>query len=338
MTASDSAILPSAVRRDLGVGCGSGQVPRPTPPQHEILPSQEQVAIHYVPSNNPGRAYRLIEQGLKTHRRVRLTTVEAADFVFYHYQSYDASLAFEPEKTVFLDYTDDPRQVFPVDCVAYFKRSWYGTSESGIKNVPFSRPSHFHPISYAIMDEFMIDEKFERDIDLGCFLRPDGRFRKQVLAVAESIHTDRKHVGEITRSGRNVFDREYLTALKRSRIVLTCNPDHWEGDSRTWEALANGTLVFVDRLYTPMRHPLEGGKHCVFYDLTNLQELRDKLEYYLAHRAEADQVAACGFEFAMQFHNSRSRVDDILSCVKPSSVCRRSPNPPVPAGMTEARA
>jgi len=46
--------------------------------------------------------------------------------------------------------------------------------------------------------------------------------------------------------GRNVLQPEYVDALSGSQIVVTCNPDGWEGDSRLGEALASGALVFAD--------------------------------------------------------------------------------------------
>ena len=39
--------------------------------------------------------------------------------------------------------------------------------------------------------------------------------------------------------GRNVLQPEYVEALSSSQIVVTCNPDGWEGDSRLGEALAS---------------------------------------------------------------------------------------------------
>ncbi|MCJ7617587.1 MAG: glycosyltransferase, partial [Desulfobacterales bacterium] len=106
----------------------------------------------------------------------------------------------------------------------------------------------------------------------------------------------------------------YFRMLKRSRIVVTCNPDPWEGDHRTWEAFANGALVFVDRMFTPMVHPLVDGKHCIFYDISisGIDLLKKKVRHYLDNPSEAEAIAKEGHEFTMKHHRTSSRIDDIL--------------------------
>jgi len=36
--------------------------------------------------------------------------------------------------------------------------------------------------------------------------------------------------------------------MREARIVVTCNPSHWEGDFRLFEAMLSGALVFVDEM------------------------------------------------------------------------------------------
>ena len=98
---------------------------------------------------------------------------------------------------------------------------------------------------------------------------------------------------------------------------MTCNPDKWEGDHRTWEAFANGPLVFVDRMYTPMVHPLIDGEHCIFYDLSDegLEELRKKILYFLENPTQAEAIAKAGHEFTMKYHRASNRVDEILDVI-----------------------
>ena len=44
----------------------------------------------------------------------------------------------------------------------------------------------------------------------------------------------------------------YLGLLSRARVVVTANPGAREGDHRTWEALASGAAVVVDRMFAPL--------------------------------------------------------------------------------------
>ena len=55
-------------------------------------------------------------------------------------------------------------------------------------------------------------------------------------------------VSESGSAGRSGIHPKYKQCLYDSKIVLHANPDSWEGDARTWEALASGALVFVDRI------------------------------------------------------------------------------------------
>ena len=52
--------------------------------------------------------------------------------------------------------------------------------------------------------------------------------------------------------------------------------DVWrqKGDFRLWEAMASGSLVFVDEMSTPMPYPLLDGVHIVVYDNNDEAGLR----------------------------------------------------------------
>lgn len=270
--------------------------------------------IYYVPIDKPTRAYKLILQGLRNSDAVLLTqNPDEADYIFYHYKAFDPNLTFDPNRLVFIDFADDPLLLFPVKCLAYFKRSW--VVNLGPHRVPIVRPKNVYPISYAIMDEFIVADEQERYIDFGCYLRHDCGIRTKLLDLADTINVARRQIGPINESSRDVFDSDYLRMLKRTKIVLTANPDQWEGDSRTWEALANGALVFVDRTYTPHRFPLVNKEHIIEYNRFDLGSLREKIEYYLAHPEEAGVIAAQGYCYAMQQHRAQHRIDDMLAII-----------------------
>ena len=76
--------------------------------------------------------------------------------------------------------------------------------------------------------------------------------------------------GEVDHGGRRVIQNQnYLQTMREARVVVTANPTGWEGDSRTWEALASGALVMVDTLECPLPFPLLDGVHVVYYDPTD---------------------------------------------------------------------
>jgi len=290
------------------------------------------IKIYYVPCHKDGtREYRLIRQGLMNNPRVELVDNDKeSDFVFYFYfiRKYGKyyTQEFPPEKTVIIDYHDRSRWVSSIKCFAYFKRSWVMPEKKEgytIKKI-IERKPHFHPLAMAIMDEFIIKEDMERDVALSCPLRikPGNPNRQRVLKLLERMDIQGKaQIGHLNRGSMRGFNdsnmREYFRLLRRSRIVVTCNPSRWEGDHRTWEAFASGALVFIDRMWTPLTHPLVDGEHCIFYDLSDegLLKLKERIEFYLEHGELAYDIARRGHEFTMRYHRTSNRIDEILDVI-----------------------
>jgi len=290
------------------------------------------IKIYYVPCHKDGtREYKLINQGLVNNPRVELVdNAKESDFVFYFYFTSKHKeyykRRFPAKKTVVIDYHDRSQWISPIKCFAYFKRSWViKIKEEGytIKK-PIERESHLHPLMMAIMDEFIINEEMERDIALSCPLRikPGNPNRQRVLNLLKGMDIQgNTQIGEFNRGSMQGFNdsnmRDYFRLLRRSRIVVTCNPSRWEGDHRTWEAFANGALVFIDRMWTPMTHPLIDEKHCIFYDLSDegLLKLQERIEFYLEHGELAYDIARVGHEFTMRYHRTANRIDEILDII-----------------------
>ena len=287
--------------------------------------------IYYPSAFSITREYRMILQGLVNNPSVTLVKNEKdSDYVFQFYyrskhQKYYTE-TYPKDKTVMIDYHDNPGWVSSIKCKAYFKRSWVLPVIEGYTAIkePINRPDNMHPISYAIMDEFIINEKMDRDILLSCPLRVKNRHtnRIRVLEAIDSMDIKGKtQIGEINHGSMRAFNdsemKGYFGMLKRSRIVVTCNPDPWEGDHRTWEAFASGAMVFVDRMFTPMVHPLIDGKHCIFYDVSikGLESLKKKVRYYLGNPDKAEAIAKEGHDFTMKYHRTSNRIDDILGVI-----------------------
>ena len=291
--------------------------------------------IYYPPAvHRETREYLLIKQGLVNNQRVEFVDSEGeSDYIFQFYHTSrksrpDPNRSFPPDKTVIIDYHDRPGWFLSHNGIkAYFKRSWTEMEEKGNyttrKSCP--KPDNVYPITFAIMDEFIVDEEMERDVSLSCTLRTGHRNhlnRDRVLSLLNGMTINGKaQIGSYTRGSMMRFNepdmREYFRLLKRSRIVVTCNPGRWDGDHRTWEALANGALVFVDKMYFPLAHPLIDGKHCIFYEPSDngLAELGIRILYYVENQKEAKVIAKEGHEFAMKYHRTSNRIDEILEVI-----------------------
>lgn len=102
-------------------------------------------------------------------------------------------------------------------------------------------------------------------------------------------------VGPAGEPGRNSVQTDYLRRLTESQIVVTCNPEAWEGDSRLFEALASGALVLCDRMMQPPPGVV-GNRSVVWY--SSIPELIGLLHHFIKHPHQADAIAARGREAA----------------------------------------
>jgi hypothetical protein len=271
--------------------------------------------IHFPLLEDQGRSYLLILEGLQQHPKIELcSSPNDADFIFldfrhfpkYTFQNYS-------DKVVMIDYRDDPFNIFRLKCLLYFKRSCVDKKYHKLIE------THVIPISYAIMDNFIYSESPARDIDVGCYFEKSFQNQRNKLLdfikkfKLEDIKIKHGLVSSDGEKGRRDFSKIYYYFLKRTKILLTHNPDKWEGDSRLWEALANGCLVFIDKMFTPIVNPLIDEKHVIYYTFNNLEE---KLLYYLQNEKEGEQIANQGCQFGLKNHRSVNRIDEIIKKIE----------------------
>lgn len=198
--------------------------------------------------------------------------------------------------------------------LAYFKRSWVEKADS----VPTKAAAHhpnFFPMPYALADQYLSsDVSKPRDLDVVCSLRDTRGGRGRVVRWLKARYKSNPAVivGEVSGAGRTTIDAAYLAAMRRAKIVVTCNPTHWEGDFRLFEAFASAALVLVDTMATPYHHPLVDGVHVVYYDNTNSSDLLSKIDHALAHPRWARTIALRGYMHVLRHHRAVSWVDYFL--------------------------
>jgi glycosyltransferase involved in cell wall biosynthesis len=99
--------------------------------------------------------------------------------------------------------------------------------------------------------------------------------------------------------------REYERTLQASRIVFNKSVGGIDTNYRIYEAMATGAFVLTDR--TPDASLLfREGEHLAFYD--DEASLLAKMDYYLAHEAEREAIAARGREEVLSKHLEKDRV------------------------------
>jgi len=112
--------------------------------------------------------------------------------------------------------------------------------------------------------------------------------------------------------GRNSIQEPYYNQMKKSKIIVTCNPTNWEGDWRLFESLSCKCLVFVDNMLTPVINPFITKKHLVYYDPYKLDQLKEEILYYLNNKEELDKIADEGYDYTLKYHKPINRMNEIL--------------------------
>ena len=241
---------------------------------------------------------RLIHEGLLAHPQVTLVDApEAADLVIFCQNHLLDSHPFHvrfraikdkyKQKTIMLDYGDDAWSLIDEDDFRwrlYYKRSCVDRANG--RALTYGDDLPVRTAAYCVLDAMCEPPTTSgpvRSIDIAClfedgvidsphFALARGRLLKMARRLARShpeLSVQLGTVSECGPVGRSRVAPEYKHCLYDSKIVLHANPDHWEGDSRLWEALASGALVFVDRMHAPLKQPLVDGEHLIFYDLTD---------------------------------------------------------------------
>ncbi len=234
-------------------------------------------------------------------------------------------------KVIYYDFRDTPA----VDehrlrnCCVYVKRSWPIGCFREPRKVSDAR---LFPMDYGLLNEyFEVLPHQDKAFDLACLFpfNPQIGMRRYVMLEELTAARDRfgsSHIGNPTTSA-NVGRRAvlnspennpwltYLRILKQACIVFTARPDHWDGDSRTWEAFASGAMVFMDRSYIPDAYPFVHERDCFIFDAQNRNSIRkaiDAATYYLKHESERAEIALRGYRFALTHHKPQDRIARIL--------------------------
>lgn len=100
-------------------------------------------------------------------------------------------------------------------------------------------------------------------------------------------------------------------ALQEGKIIVQ-HARHGEITRRIFEGMACGRMVLTDRLdpSTHLQDLFKDQVEIVFYD--DYQDCRNKLDYYLEHPQEREQIALAGKENVLKNHTQYQRVNTIL--------------------------
>jgi hypothetical protein len=238
---------------------------------------------------------------------------------------------------ILLDYSDGsnlhPLRGTVVNLLGYFKRS-FALRQDGIFQ-EWIEGAHMSvlPMAYSGAQGLVPKENetrlyTQRPLEVTNVLRTEGYHnanRKKIVKWTRQYVKSRSmknlsFIGDVGHAGwsGSPWNQEYMTHLRSTKIIVTCNPNDWEGDFRLWESMLSGALVFVDRMAVMdlMPHPLQHKKHFVVYESNNQTRLYELLDYYLSHPVESQQIAKAGFRHVLHHHMPKDRVEYILRNIR----------------------
>lgn len=102
-----------------------------------------------------------------------------------------------------------------------------------------------------------------------------------------------------------------MRVMSASKISLNTHGNfmRYGGNMRLFESLGVGAFQLVDNR-VGVREWFTPDEHLVIYD--NFDDLREKVQYYLAHDDERNAIAAAGREYALQHHTYDHRVQTLM--------------------------
>tara|TARA_Y100000992_G_scaffold269530_1_gene209292 strand:- start:180 stop:1079 length:900 start_codon:yes stop_codon:yes gene_type:complete len=289
----------------------------------------------YIPTlNRNGEYYMLIVTGFRLNENVELVnSKDECDYIILDFRHLmfgnqtktENIIGNDYNKTIMIDYRDKPYDIFDKDFLLYFKRSVVNKG-----TLTFCDYSKYNfkviPYAYAIKHEcsnFKNDLQNNRPIDVACLFDPIHAIQKRRKNIANYLKNNLKklniYIGEAENNKKGTPEKinmAYFNIMLNSKIVVTCNPDNWEGDYRLFEALACGCLILVDKMLTPTKNPLLDGIHLVYYDRNNMDELMSKIDYYLKNEEERLKIAQQGYEYGKKYHSCISRIDEVIEEIK----------------------
>lgn len=180
-----------------------------------------------------------------------------------------------------------------------------------------------YPLPFSSAVPYLPD-KFDdqnKTLDLFCTFGFTHQLRKDVIDfLANSKLTDKQFLAldipDLIREGKyNALlpYKEYLRMIASSKIAV-CVRGHGRDTVRYWEIPAFETLFLVNDPGIIIPDPFTDGVNCVQFN--SLDDLADKIKYYLSHDEERIRIAKAGKEHLYNFHSNEKRAKYFLKTIK----------------------
>uniref|UniRef100_A0A6M3J2E4 Putative glycosyltransferase n=1 Tax=viral metagenome TaxID=1070528 RepID=A0A6M3J2E4_9ZZZZ len=160
--------------------------------------------------------------------------------------------------------------------------------------IPFS-------VNTNIFKKLSVHKKY--DVCARYILRDDVYpFRSQIKDILLKMNVASVH-------GKTSVDK-YVTDINSSKIVVTSNNIFGSLSMKYTETMSCGSFLLADKPEDLKRFRYVDGEHLVIY--RNLNDLKDKIYYYLKHGDERERIAKQGMDFVRENYSNYDMISLIL--------------------------
>ena len=214
----------------------------------------------------------------------------------------DFNIIFKRE--VFLD-------KFPTDFKTYGRDNIRELYKDKIYNKIF-------PLPLAVETHYFRDdiEDEGRPIPISCTLRR----REHIVSAVRSLNIEGAIIGPVSNGGPATHSTDpskeaYFRVLKKSLMSVSYpGGGCWWESGRFWEILGSGALLLSPRPQLLIPDPFLPEEHFIRYD--SLEELKEKVIYYINNREKALAIAKHCMDFVLKYHTSKARAEYMLKIIR----------------------
>jgi len=135
-------------------------------------------------------------------------------------------------------------------------------------------------------------------------------------SVRNDVYPNRKKVNrlvakkKLTAVTKRIVHEKYINAINQSKICIISTNIFDSPNMKFTEFTSCGTFVLADKPADMEQLGFQDGKHLVLY--SGMDDLKDKINYYLSHDTERESIAKQGIEFTRKNHNHTVRVQEMM--------------------------
>jgi len=110
---------------------------------------------------------------------------------------------------------------------------------------------------------------------------------------------------------------EYIKKINQSKIFVSSDVKYGFFTNKYSEVLACGTFMLTTQPNDGdlILSGLKDGEHLIFYK-NDFSDLEDKINYFLRHEKEREEIAVNGMEFVRKTHSAEIRVKELIQIVE----------------------